>query len=254
MEVFWLEQRQQDVPSPTDWLSAGELGRLACMRVPKRRQDWLLGRWTAKQAVAAFLGSPCDPAALASIEILPAESGSPQAYLATKSAPVSISLSHRNGRAACAVAGSGVGIGCDLEVVEPRCDAFVSDYFTPQEQELVARVSPANRFRLLALLWSAKESALKKLRTGLRIDTRSVAVNLARNVAQVDRVLSLDARSCTKSWHPLRTIYSTEVYVGWWQRSGGMIRTLVTVPASLPPYFLTPTADGGRHLAKISDD
>jgi len=34
-----------------------------------------------------------------------------------------------------------VEIGCDLEVVEPRSDAFVADYFTSEEQALIARAS-----------------------------------------------------------------------------------------------------------------
>ena len=67
-------------------------------------------------------------------------------------------------------------MGCDLEMIEPRSDAFVADYFTVEEQALVARASAADRSRLLALLWSAKESALKALRAGLRLDTRCVIV------------------------------------------------------------------------------
>ncbi len=51
-------------------------------------------------------------------------------------------------------------------------DAFVADYFAPEEQTLIAHSSPADRELMLALLWSAKESALKALREGLRLDTR----------------------------------------------------------------------------------
>ena len=50
--------------------------------------------------------------------------------------------------------------------IEPRSDAFVADYFTIEEQALVARASAADRDRILALLWSGKESALKALREG----------------------------------------------------------------------------------------
>ena len=71
---------------------------------------------------------------------------------------------------------SGAELGCDLEIVEPRSDAFIADYFTAEEQALIERTSAADRSLLLALLWSAKESALKALRAGLRLDTRSVIV------------------------------------------------------------------------------
>ena len=53
---------------------------------------------------------------------------------------VTISLSHRSGAAICAVAPAGVDLGCDLEVIEPRSEAFVADYFTVDEQALVAQV------------------------------------------------------------------------------------------------------------------
>ena len=57
--------------------------------------------------------------------------------------------------------------------------AFVADYFTPAEQALAHR-APSERDwqRVTNLIWSAKESALKVLRTGLRRDTRSVEVTL----------------------------------------------------------------------------
>ena len=94
------------------------------------------------------------------------------------------------------VAKSGVEIGCDLEMVEPRSDAFVADYFTIEEQALVARASAEDRPRLLALLWSAKESALKALHEGLRLDTRSVIVN------------PFDGSFDLNGWSPLHVRYT----------------------------------------------
>jgi phosphopantetheinyl transferase len=74
----------------------------------------------------------------------------------------------------CAVAPPSAEVGCDLETVEPRSPAFLADYFTDAEPNLVARTPAAMRDRVLTLLWSAKESALKALGSGLRLDTRSV--------------------------------------------------------------------------------
>lgn len=240
MQVLWLEQTVAEVSREADWLNPRELARLGQMRVAKRREDWRLGRWTAKQAVALFLELPNDPATLATIEIIPADSGAPFVCF-ENSAPVSISLTHREGRAACAIAEGGVQLGCDLEIVEPRCDAFVSDYFTPQEQQLVERVCVANGFRLLALLWSAKESALKALQTGLRLDTRSIAIDLGEEYDQLDRAISLDSElsSCKELWHPFRAIHSSEqLFDGWWQLRGEIVRTLVSAPQSPPPRCL----------------
>jgi 4'-phosphopantetheinyl transferase len=224
MDVHWLEQTSADLPAEDDWLSAGEGVRLSGMRFAKRRGDWRLGRWTAKRAVSLYLNLPADPRSLARMEIRPAPSGAPEVFLANAPAPVTISISHREGRAACAIAGPTVGLGCDLEIVEPRSDAFAADYFTAEERELLTQASSADRLRLLALLWSGKESVLKALRVGLRLDTRSVAVDPF--VAQV---------SGGSDWRPLRTHHDGQVLSGWWRQTGDLVRTMVAVPAPASP-------------------
>ena len=62
MELYWLEQTYADVPAENDWLSANEAVRLNTMRFARRRSDWRLGRWTAKNALALYfliLKGPC---------------------------------------------------------------------------------------------------------------------------------------------------------------------------------------------------
>jgi len=246
MEVRWLEQTLAEVRAEADWLSPHERERIAGMRIAKRRQDWRLGRWTAKNAVAAFLELPVNPSTLAAIEIRPADSGAPQVVFKNEPAAISISISHRDGCAACAIASAGTVLGCDLEVVEPRCDAFVTDYFTPEERELVTQTPEAERFRILALLWSAKESTLKALRSGLRLDTRCVAVELGVDSAAP---FPLRESSLSGAWHPLRTRYLDEqVFHGWWQVSGEIVRTMVSAPAAGPPVRLELAAVGRAGL------
>jgi len=245
IDVSWLEQAVADVPAEDDWLSAGEAVRLSGMRFPKRRADWKLGRWTAKRAVAACLNLPADPRSLARIEIRAAPSGAPEAFLGDEPAPVTISISHREGRAACAVAQVGqvgqVGqavppaillLGCDLEIVEPRGDAFATDYFTAEEQELLAQAPPAERLQLLALLWSAKESVLKALRVGLRLDTRCVAVD--PNGGQALAGAGLQPRS---SWRPLSANHNGQLLHGWWRQTDNLVRTMVAAPAPAAPVL-----------------
>src|SRR5436305_121242 len=165
----WLTVDASEVPENDGWLTPAERVRLATLELPWRRADWRLGRWAAKHAVAAFLG-----ASFEAVEIRPAADGAPEALLGGDPAPVSLSFSHRAGRAACAVAPAGTALGCDLELVEPRSAAFVRDYLTPAEQALVEAAPEMDHPFLVNLIWSAKESALKALRTGLRLDTRSV--------------------------------------------------------------------------------
>jgi 4'-phosphopantetheinyl transferase len=253
MDVYWLEQSKTDLPEHNDWLSAGDIDRMNSMRFEKRRADWRLGRWTAKQAVAAYLNLPAHSRSLSEIEIRPAPSGAPDVFLANDPAEVSISISHRAGIAICAVALSGAAVGCDLEIAEPRIDSFITDYFTAAEQELVAKASAANRFKLLALLWSAKESALKAMRVGLRIDTRCLAVtpwlahddghaegrDQGKRHSEADSALALQPSFASRDWHRLQVhVVAGQVFQGWWQHAHGIVRTTVATPSPFQPISL----------------
>lgn len=224
MNLYWLERTRADVPAADDWLSTNELTSLRSMRFPKRREDWRLGRWAGKRAIAAYLGLSDHSIDLAAIEIRSAASGAPEVFLQGERGALSVSLSHRDRTALCAVSSVGVALGCDLELIEPRSAAFETDYFTEQEQLLLARAG-AGRFALLALLWSAKESALKAMGTGLRVDTQCLAVTPAGAGEGED-------------WHPLRVHHAGRTWHGWWGCSGGFVRTLVAAPPPAHPIAL----------------
>lgn len=234
MDVYWLEQTEADVPAENQWLSAREMLCLAGMRFAKRRTDWRLGRWTAKRALATRLNLPTDLWALANLEIHAAASGAPEVYLFNQPASVTISLSHRAGAAMCAVALAKASLGCDLEMIEPRSDAFVADYFTANEQALVEQELVEERPLLITLLWSAKESALKALHQGLRLDTRSIDVSLIDSAARH----SGDGRQnpcpaplmagVADGWCPLRVRHAADrIFRGWWRHADHMVRTVV---------------------------
>jgi len=229
--VYWLEQREGDLPPQQDWLSPGEGLVLDSLHFPKRRTDWLLGRWTAKKALAICFGIRHQPAQLARIEIRAAPTGAPEAFLADRTIATNISLSHSSGRAMCAVVLCETTLGCDLEKVEPRSDAFVEDYFTSEEQATVRSAPSADRGLVSTLIWSAKESALKALRTGLRVDTRSVTVSV--NDASA---LGLPG------WRQLQVRYAEDQNLeGWWQAADGFVRTVVGCNALSEPILLTRT-------------
>ncbi|MBZ5549402.1 MAG: 4'-phosphopantetheinyl transferase superfamily protein [Acidobacteriia bacterium] len=246
-EVYWLEQTEADVPANNDWLSEREATRLDSLRFAKRRRDWRLGRWTAKLALATYRNLSGDSQSLRDVEIRPAPSGAPEVFLTGQPADVAISLSHRDGIAICAVAPSSVALGCDLELVEIRSDCFIADYFAAEEKEFVARACAGDRSRLLALLWSGKESALKALREGLRLDTRSVVVSLddvercraeggARRSA--DSILTAPLPEASR-WLPFHVrCTSDQVFHGWWQNTENIVRTLVAAPPPVPPMLL----------------
>lgn len=230
MDILWLEQTEVDLPIENHWLSTREMICVSGMRFAKRRNDWRLGRWTAKHAIAACLNLPTDIRALADIEVLAMPSGAPAVFLQGRTADIAISLSHRNGRALCTVAPAGTTFGCDLEAIEPRSNAFVADYCTSDEQALIARSPVERRNLLVCLIWSAKESALKAMHMGLRLDTRCVCVR------PTDWLLNADTKElCTEhpasnpdAWHALGVHpRSGPLHCGWWRLENHLVRTIV---------------------------
>lgn len=171
---------------------------------------------------------------LEDIEIQAARSGAPEVFLFNQRAAVTISLSHRAGSALCVVGWSGARLGCDLEMVEPRGDAFVADFFTANEQALVQRISAEERPLLVTLLWSAKESALKALHAGLQLDTTCMDVSptyaasqRAEDYRQSRSVVSRMG-AAPGSWSPLQVCYAgAHVFRGWWRYADHMVRTVV---------------------------
>ena len=229
MEVHWLQQRETDVPSLDDWLSAAEVSRLRGIRFEKRRADWRLGRWTAKVAACLHLGIPRGRDCLQEIEVRPEPLGAPVVWIGTRPAPFTISLSHRGGIALCAMAAAGVELGCDLELAESRSEAFLADYFTPLERAYVEQAPTPERAQRMALLWSAKESLLKALRVGLRIDTREVAVSVDDPPSRSDGATP---------WRPLRTSWQRRSFDGWWRSAGQVVYTVVAAPSVRVPLHL----------------
>jgi 4'-phosphopantetheinyl transferase len=224
--TWWLARGEDQLPDAADWLSAAERARAGALRYTKRRTDFLLSRWTLKVAVAKVLGWPDDPSVLARIESRAAPTGAPLLYLDGQPSDHGVSLSDRAGCAVCLVADRAVPVGCDVELVEPRSDAFVGDYLTEAEQRLAGPPGPV-RDIAANLIWSAKESALKVLATGLRQDTRSVEVDVAE----------LGPPECTWSALLVRTT-AGEVFPGWWLRSGSFLVTACWPGGGPPPAAL----------------
>jgi 4'-phosphopantetheinyl transferase len=211
----WLTRCLADVPADDRWLGPAERRTLAGLTVGRRRADWRLGRWTAKAAVGAWVGvSP------ARVQVLAAADGAPEAWIDGRRAPVSVSLSHRAGRALAAVTDGPAVVGCDLELVEPRSDAFVREWLAPSERRRLAAEPLAARDRLANLMWSAKEAAAKVAREGLRLDVRHAVVDAGGSLGGAAgwRVLRID-------WTGARPPTA-----GWWRAEPGWVMTLAGVP------------------------
>jgi 4'-phosphopantetheinyl transferase len=220
--IHWLLQSASDHPdlahgiAPAGLLSADEQIRMAALKIGKRRRDWLLGRWTAKHLVQAYIEQQTGlRLPLAALAIATEPSGAPRVMadyapnLQSAICNLQLSISHSGDRAICALV-EGARVGVDIERIEPRDWQFVEDYFTADEI-LQVRIAPVEqRERLITLIWSAKEAALKVLRLGLSVDTRSIACAIAQpdparewspvTFASDQRLLQLDIAPALAGW------------------------------------------------------
>ena len=223
MTIWWMVLPQTAVPTTTSWLAPRERETSRTLTVTKRREDWLLGRYVTKYALTRLEGLD----RLDVIDIVAAEDGAPEAFTGARRLPFHISISHRNQVGACSIARAGP-VGCDLEVIEPRTSRFVEDYFTRSERLFIDRCRGQDRLRLIALTWSAKESALKALRIGLRRDTRKVHVRFPPSEE-------------SEGWSALDAYIEPEgrTLFGWWRQIDELV---LTVLSSDGPRTTTPVA------------
>ncbi len=211
--IYWtlVQARQMPLDYTEEFLSNPELLKLSGLRFPKRRDEWLLGRWAAKCLVQSI--SPYQGYSLDELEIRNTKDGAP--FIQQPDGAVladSLSISHSHRFAVCALSlGPDFSIGADLEKIEPRSEAFSADYFTPVEQELVAFYPKEVRQTATNLIWSMKESMLKALGVGLRWDTRKVEVQKLEGL--------FPASANSDKWQKMQMVDYQDrgrQWAGWW--------------------------------------
>jgi 4'-phosphopantetheinyl transferase len=254
----WLARGEGGVPPGRDWLTPTEARRAASMRFAKRRNEYLVRRFAGKCAVAASAGLTEEPATLSRIGVLNAPTGAPYVEVDGQPLGLDISLTDRAGWAVGLVGPDLAAVGCDLEIVEPRSPGFVRDFLTTAEQAQVAAAAagggPDGHDALANLIWSAKESALKVMRTGLRADTRTVEVSLddptapgaAGGRGPVGSAREGGSGAPSGRWQRLTVATPLGDLPGWWRRDGVF---LLTVVADAGPG---PSGDPPRELAGSS--
>jgi 4'-phosphopantetheinyl transferase len=222
---WWAARSHALTPRSDDWLGPRERDYATSRRFTKRSSEFRVARYTAKCAARQVLGMPDDDATSRRIEVGHEPSGAPFLAVDGTAVGLQISLTDRADWAVCLLSPHAGRIGCDLELVEPRTAGFVSDYLTAHEQGLVTAASSEDQAQLTAnLIWSAKESALKVLTTGLRRDTRTVEVRT-------------DVTGT--GWQPLTvTADRTVVFPGWWRRFGAYVLTVAAEQPAGPPDCL----------------
>ena len=143
-------------------LSERESAFYQTLKLPKRRTEWLGGRFALKQLLL-----PKPGADLTRVQVLPQEGGKPQVLLDGAPYTGAFSITHSHGWAAAAISRECRFLGIDLEKVEHRINAWAEDFFHPQE-----RLQTDDAF--LTALWTKKEAVVKLLGTGLSLNSFDV--------------------------------------------------------------------------------
>lgn len=143
------------------FLAPAEIAAWERLRFPARRESHLLGRYCAKEAVAAHGSLP----SLLAFEIQPGVFQQPVVRGPGPGA-LQVSLSHSAGWAAAVAFDEAHPMGIDIECVRPDHRAAIRSQLTAREVALVS-AAPHPEDPALAVLWTLKEALSKTLRTGL---------------------------------------------------------------------------------------
>lgn len=218
----YLIRSLADVPIGDDWLGERERAVQRALRAPARRRAWRLGRWAGKLAAATTLGL-----SLEEVEVLAAPDGAPEVWSGDEHLPVELSLSHRAGLALAVTGIPGAALGCDAELVEPRSHAFLNEWFAPEERDTLHQVAPGRAQDLGAnAVWTAKESASKVRREGLRLDPRHARTSLAPSTGI--------------RWAPVSVTWPDAPRAhGWWREHRDHVLCVMASEPLDPPQPLT---------------
>lgn len=160
-------------------LHSREEAYYATLTFPRRQLSYLLGRFSAKFAIATLLVKQI---ALTNILI---EYGVFQYPLLVYPDPdkrsIHVSYSHSDECAIAIAYPEALPMGIDLEVVDDDKKAVIESQLTEREKELILSQNQHTRDNLQVMLWAIKESLSKILRTGL---TTSFLLYEVRNFKQ----------------------------------------------------------------------
>ena len=190
----------------TSEMSAEEQREYAALRHRARRRDWLAGRRAARKAVSKHCAVPVEQ-----VRVVGRRGAAPLAVLRNRGPnplPLSISISHHDGRGLAAVVDSPTRVGVDLARLGEIDREHYRYFLTSAELSVVDRIDAT-------VLWALKEAAWKALalsaeRTFTSIELVFDETDEVRGVRLDGRVISATART----WRFSRDLIGVAVHVG----------------------------------------
>jgi len=175
-----------DDEATTTWcldyvLSGAEQNYYQSLPNAKRKKEWLGGRLAAKEAVRRLLAAQGIYLCSADVIIEYSANGQPQAvgeWQTLLGANLSISITHKDSRAAAVAAF--VGVGIDMETLQAKESGFEKLALSAAETEWIDSAPAAAKNAMIIKLWSAKEAFGKAVGSGMSSDPRSLCATLIK--------------------------------------------------------------------------
>lgn len=190
-------------PEPSLWLTSEEVRVFERLKTPQRRQDWLAGRWAAKELIQKYLYNEAGrELALSHIEIMNDENGAPYARVPRTTRPLrdlrspslklgtwnfEISLAHSAGYGLAGFSPHGP-IGVDLQQIRPVRSDLIERVLTEYEREKLTYYFPQRPLEGFFVFWTLKEATIKALRIRPALPWHSISIRLTK-VAQAEILL-----------------------------------------------------------------
>lgn len=157
-------------------LSPDEHERLARLRDPHRRRNFVVGRALCRRVLSHY--APVRPE---DWRFGMGKRGKPVIAAPLVSSPLWFSLSHTDGVSVCAVTGASHAIGIDIEPVNSGKGGMeiAEQFFSEEEVVALRRLPPSLRNEVFVRFWVLKESFVKARETSLADGLSGTTFNLA---------------------------------------------------------------------------
>lgn len=163
--VVELDREAAQVADRVGLLSADERERYERLKVEDARRRFAVTRASLRTILGRYLN-----VSSADLEFVYKEHGKPELAPDHNSRDIRFNLSHSHERAVLAV-GAGGELGVDIERLRDSVEfvKLAKRFFSPREAESLAGLSGDELKRQFFQIWTAKESYIKAIGTGLRL-------------------------------------------------------------------------------------
>lgn len=151
-----------------------ELKYYETLVVEKRKKSYLLGRFSAKQAVSSFVGLQ-NPQ---NIFIKPGFFNQP-IFINAHYRNIQVSISHCEDIGTAVAFPEDLPMGIDVESIDLSKAGVLESQMTENEKEMM-KSFPYSYITMLTLLWTAKEALSKVLKTGLMTPFHILEINMLK--------------------------------------------------------------------------